>query len=303
MSVSYLFAPKELRRRRRWLNRWWPSVRLRTDPLQQMRVDGRYAPVSIANWKLIPAVARSLLSTRVMRPLTFAADRRLTVVIPYRDREQHLQQLLPVLQAKLQEQRLNYRILVVEQENGERFNRGRLLNAGIHYSADASDYYCLHDVDAVPLVANYACPSQPLRLVNKIVGLHGKSRHNDYYFSGAVSIRKDQVHAANGFSNEYWGWGKEDDDFFFRLLLTELLCYYDLEGTYQDLPNPPHQQVQRPYPWTPPHVRRNRQRRSLLLRGLADPADDGLNTLRYEVIEHLDLSDAGQRYEKIRVRW
>jgi hypothetical protein len=303
LSVSYLFAPKELRRRRRWLNRWWPSVRLRSDPLQQLRVDGRYVPVSIANWKLIPSVARSLLSTRIARPLTFADDRRLTVVIPYRDREQHLHQLMPVLQEKLREQRLDYRIVVVEQENGSKFNRGRLLNAGIHYAADATDYYCLHDVDAVPIVANYACPSQPLRLVNKLIGLQGKSRHNDHYFSGAVSIRKDQVQAANGFSNEYWGWGKEDDDFFFRLLLTELLCYYDLEGTYQDLPNPPHQQVQRRYPWAPAHVRRNRQRRSLLLRGLVDPADDGLNTLRYEVVERSGSAEYGPAYEKIRVRW
>ena len=307
MSVSYLLAPKELPRPRRWLNRWWPSVRLRTDPLQQLRVDGRYAPVSIANWKLIPSVARGLLSARIVQPLTFAHDRRLTIVIPYRDREQHLRQLLPVLREKLAEQQLNHRVLVVEQEAGERFNRGRLLNAGIHYAAEASDYYCLHDVDAVPVIANYACPSQPLRLVNRIIGSHAKSRHNDYYFSGAVSIRKDQVQAANGFSNEYWGWGKEDDDFFFRLLLAELLCYYDLEGTYQDLPNPPHQQLQRRYPWAPPHVRRNRQLRSRLLRGLDDPARDGLSTLRYEVVDRSDLSAFGAGpetgYEKIRVRW
>ena len=303
MSVSYLFAPKELRRRRRWLNRWWPSVRLRTDPLQQLCVEDRYAPVSIANWKLIPSIARGLLKTRVARPLTFAPDRRLTVVIPYRDREQHLQQLLPALSAKLREQQIAHRVLVVEQQSGEKFNRGRLLNAGIHDAAEHTDYYCLHDVDAVPLVANYACPSQPLRLVNKIIGAQGKSRHNDYYFSGAVSIRKDQVYAANGYSNEYWGWGKEDDDFFFRLLLTELLCYYDLEGTYQDLPNPPHQQLHRRYPWAPAHVRRNRQRRSLLLRGVADPGDDGLSTLRHEVIERSELPGYGPGYEKIRVRW
>src|SRR3990170_3430246 len=80
LSVSYLFASKESRRPRRWLNRWWPSVRLRTDPLQQLRVDGRYAPVSIANWKLIPGMARRLLAARVARPLTFAPDRRLTIV-------------------------------------------------------------------------------------------------------------------------------------------------------------------------------------------------------------------------------
>lgn len=303
MSVSYPLAHTEARRRRRWLDRWWPSARLGADPLGQLRVDGRYVPVSIANWKLIPPMARGLLAARVARPLGFAADRRLTVVIPYRDREQHLRQLLPVLQDQLRRQRLNYRILVVEQESGGKFNRGRLLNAGMHYSAEASDYYCLHDVDAVPIVANYACPSQPLRLVNKVVGSASKSRHSDYYFSGAISIRKEQVQAANGYSNEYWGWGKEDDDFYFRLLLAQLLCYYDLEGTYQDLPNPPHQQVQRRYPWAPAHIRRNRQRRSLLLRGLMDPAADGLSTLRYEVLERSGDAEHGPAYEKIRIRF
>ena len=148
MSVSYLFAPKELRRPRRWLNRWWPSVRLRTDPLQQLRIEERYAPVSIANWKLIPSMARNLLDARIARPLSFASDRRLTVIIPYRDRERHLQQMLPVLLEKLQEQRLSARVLVVEQEDDARFNRGRLLNAGMHDSAERSDYFCLHDVDA-----------------------------------------------------------------------------------------------------------------------------------------------------------
>ena len=66
MSVSYFFAPMEPTRGRQWLNRWTPSRRLRRDPLQDLLVDGRYAPVSIANWKLIPSVARRLLAP-VMR--------------------------------------------------------------------------------------------------------------------------------------------------------------------------------------------------------------------------------------------
>src|SRR5688500_2594431 len=104
LSVSDLFAPMEPRRTQSWVNRSWPSRRLRVDPLQDLCVDGRYAPVSIANWKLIPTVTRELLALRVPRPLSFAADRRLSVVIPYRDREQHLSQLLPALTAKLAEQ-------------------------------------------------------------------------------------------------------------------------------------------------------------------------------------------------------
>jgi len=291
----------ELTRGQRWLNRWWPSRRLRTDPLQELLVDGRYAPVSIANWKLIAPVARSLLVRRVPRPLSFNADRRLTVVIPFRDREQHLAELLPVLKAQLHAQQIQHRIVVVEQAPGSLFNRGRLINIGVHFTADSSDYYCLHDVDAIPLSANYSCPSQPLRLVNRIQsnGTAAQKRHNDYYFSGAVSIRKEQMFAVNGFSNEYWGWGKEDDDFFFRLLLAGHLCYFDQQGEFHDLPNPKHQQVKRSGWATPAHVRRNRRQRSRLLRGLVDPAEDGLNTLRYEVTGHVQGADC----ERICVRW
>ena len=295
MSVPYFLDPVAPSRGSRWLNRWLPSRRLRTDPLQGLSVEGRYGPVSIANWKLIPSMARTVLAGRVFRPLSFAADRRLTVVVPYRDREQHLAQLVPALMGALREQGVRRRIVIVEQESGQPFNRGRLLNIGMQFTADTTDYYCLHDVDAVPIVANYACPSQPLRLVTKLISPQGEGRQRTcHYFSGAVCVRKDQVFAANGFSNEYWGWGKEDDDFFFRLLLAGYLCYFDGEGAFRDLPNPEHQGLPRPS-----YVRQNRRRRSLLLRGLTDPADDGLSTVRYELLEHVEHAD----YERIRVRW
>jgi hypothetical protein len=299
LSEPFTFPAMPLPALQRWLNRFWPSKRLRRDPLSEWRVDDRYAPVSIANWKLTPSMRALLLQRRVARALTFSADRRLTIVIPFRDREPHLRALLPVLTKVLHEQRIRHRILVVEQQPGGLFNRGRLINIGMHHTAEDSDYYCLHDVDALPVIANYSCPSQPLRLVSKTLVDEGESQRTDYYFSGAVSIRKEQVFAANGYSNEYWGWGKEDDDFFFRLLLAGYLCYYDLQGTFHDLPNPKHQQVQRKSPATPPHVRQNRQRRSRLLRGLLDPAQDGLSTLRYEVIERIQAGD----HERIRIRW
>jgi hypothetical protein len=298
LPASSCYAPPELSRGHRWLNRWWPSRRLRWDPLQGLRIDERYAPVSIANWKLVPTMARILLARRVTRPLSFHDDRRLTVVIPYRDRAEHLARLLPQLTARLREQNINYRILVVEQEVGEMFNRGRLLNAGMQYAADFSDYYCFHDVDTVPIVANYACPSQPLRLVNTVQNQSGERAHMAHYFSGAISIRKDQAFAVNGFSNEYWGWGKEDDDFYFRLLLAGFVCYFDLKGSFQDLPNPPHQCIRRA-PLPPTHLKLNRRRRSLLLRGLTVPADDGVKTLKFNVVERVVNDD----YEHITVRW
>lgn len=285
-----------LTRAERIFSRWWPSRRVGKDPLEQWRVDGRYAPVTIANWKLTPWMRAALLRRRVAQPLSFSKG-RLTIVIPFRDRDEHLRRLLPPLTTVLRDQQIEYRILIVEQAVPGLFNRGRLLNIGVHHAAPASDYYCLHDVDAIPVRANYACPSQPMRLVNAIDRPEGETHRAQHYFSGAVSVRKEQIFAANGFSNDYWGWGKEDDDFFFRLLLAGFLCYVDTEGRYLDLPNPGIVRTSSASKLA--HTKQNRKRRSLLVRGCLDPSEDGLNTLAYEVLEKADYEE----YSKIRVSW
>jgi N-terminal region of glycosyl transferase group 7/N-terminal domain of galactosyltransferase len=283
----------------RLLYRFWPSQRLNMDPLGDHQVGQRYFPVTIANWKLISPIACLLLARRVPQTLEFRSDARLTIVIPFRDREAHLRQLLPPLTAKLAEQAIRYRILIVEQEAGRAFNRGKLINVGFVHAQATTDYYCIHDVDAIPVEANYRCPSQPLRLVTRLLSTNRpESICPTHYFSGAVSVLKEQVLAVNGFSNEYWGWGKEDDEFLFRLQLAGYLCYFDSQGAYHDLPNPGEQQVVRPATRPPPHVRMNRARRSRLLRGLIDPGEDGISTLRYELLASEDCGT----HERIRVR-
>lgn len=282
----------------RMLARWWPSRRLGWDPLADLTVDGRYVPVSIANWKLTPWMRRTVLDRRHRVQLQFDASRRLTIVIPFRDREAHLLRLLPELISILQRQSVRARVLVVEQVPGGLFNRGKLLNAGMHASAADTDYYCLHDVDAVPVEANYECPSQPLRLVNTVLREGQAEQRTAHYFSGAVSVRKEQIFAANGYSNEYWGWGKEDDDLFFRLLLAGFVSYFDTRGVFRDLPNPKHQQVSRKPRGRPSFVAANRARRSSLLRGLSDPAADGLSNLRYEIVDRQQR----ESHELLRVR-
>ncbi|XP_049591147.1 uncharacterized protein [Syngnathus scovelli] len=39
------------------------------------------------------------------------------------------------------------------------------------------------------------------------------------YFGGVVAVTPDQYRKMNGFSNQYWGWGREDDDLWQRVAL------------------------------------------------------------------------------------
>jgi hypothetical protein len=54
------------------------------------------------------------------------------------------------------------------------------------------------------------------------------------YFGGAVLFTKEQVEATNGYSNDYWDWGMEDDDLFWRCHLEGLTNDTYLPGTLKD---------------------------------------------------------------------
>ena len=45
----------------------------------------------------------------------------------------------------------------------------------------------------------------------------------DGYFSGAIIFAEDGYRRINGYSNDYWGWGGEDDDLLTRQDLTNLV--------------------------------------------------------------------------------
>ena len=114
------------------------------------------------------------------------------IVVPYRDREAHLNAFLANLHPFLQRQQLAYTIFIVEQTSEDcssgisikllrhfivrlcthadssSFNRGMLMNIGyveaLNQSSNPFDCFYFHDVDLVPEDDrhSYACP-EPLR--------------------------------------------------------------------------------------------------------------------------------------------
>lgn len=147
---------------------------------------------------------------------------KLGICIPYRDRKEHLERLIPHLTRHLNAQGIEHKFYVGHQVDNELFNRGAMKNiAAQHAFDDGCDYIVWHDVDMLPHDdCDYSYPSElPTHIATKL------SKYNygigyDQYFGGAVLFTKEQVEKTNGYSNEYWDWGQEDDDLFWR-------CYFE----------------------------------------------------------------------------
>lgn len=192
------------------------------------------------------------------------------IVIIYRDREKQLKIFLSYMHYFLQEQRLCYRIFVVEQNNNKAFNRAKLFNIGATVAMDLN-YTCLilQDVDLLPLnKANlYACSKKPRHMSSCL----DTFRFNLPYkglFGGAIAILSDQFEKVNGFSNLYDGWGGEDDDLLKRLQSNEL----DIIRFSPDVSKYTMLYHKRQVP--------NEGRRVLLFNALSRMLYDGLNSLK-----------------------
>jgi len=128
----------------------------------------RFTPVRVDKNKVTNSIRNQVLSKRqLQKPLTIERGKKLLVIIPYRDREQHLNALLPELQSSLSAQGIDYHLVISEQAPGKLFNKGRLINVAAKVMLNDVDYLCIHDVDNVPESAEYGCPSQPMRLIGK----------------------------------------------------------------------------------------------------------------------------------------
>lgn len=157
---------------------------------------------------------------------------KLSIVVPYRDREEHLSKFIPTLENSEYLKELDFEILIVEQDSEKPFNRGKLLNIGFSESKE-SDYFCFHDVDMLPLVSDYSRVFNPTHLAAEAEQFGFKLPYNGY-FGGVTLFDKNSFQRVNGFSNDYWGWGAEDDDILFRCKVLEIKTSRK-KGRYQSL--------------------------------------------------------------------
>ena len=159
-----------------------------------------------------------------------------TLVVPYRATNQPFRaEQLERFRAHMAEHLPLSPIVVAEQaDDGRLFNRGALLNLGV--SKTSAPLICLHDVDLLPgedVMHTYLDPL-PLGTVRHI-GRAWKRYDADSYLGGILLLRKSDYVRVNGFPNDFWGWGGEDDELRDRLEDAGVRVQRVHEGTVHDL--------------------------------------------------------------------
>ncbi|XP_041729211.1 beta-1,4-galactosyltransferase 3 [Coregonus clupeaformis] len=156
------------------------------------------------------------------RPPDCEAQHRTAIIIPHRNREHHLKFLLYYLHPFLQRQQLNYGIYVIHQAGNYTFNRAKLMNVGFREAMREEDWDCLffHDVDLIPEDDRntYMCDVNPKHAAIAMDKFGYKLPYK-MYFGGVSALSPLHYLKMNGFPNNYWGWGGEDDDIGVRVSL------------------------------------------------------------------------------------
>ena len=166
-----------------------------------------------------------------------------SVILCYRDREEHLKILAPRLKLIFGE---DAEIIVVEQNNQDNLLRGNLRNVGAQQAK--GDILIFHDVDHYPvgdvihLVKEQYDPPEdvdvwlPIKYAtyvdNKLKPLpieevpsgyrHFKDAVDESFYGGVIVFRREAFFQINGYNSLYRGWGLEDDD------LRERIHHYGL---------------------------------------------------------------------------
>lgn len=126
------------------------------------------------------------------------------LIVPYRNRRQHLG-----IFTRHWAQFMDMPILIVEQ--GEKpFNRAKLLNIG--FLESQSDFVIFSDIDMLPL-ENVFQPAEVAHLAGRASQFRYKMPYPTY-FGGVCMFSREAFIKCNGFSNNFWGWGSEDDEMY-----------------------------------------------------------------------------------------
>ena len=146
-------------------------------------------------------------------------NKKLAICVPYRNREAHLNKFVPYLSNFLLKRKIEHKFFICHQADKKLFNRGKTKNIAFDIAKqEGFDYFAFHDIDMLPEDDNcdYSYPVKNPIHTAVYISDYDYNLPSQEYFGGCVIFTKEQFEKVNGYFNDYWGWGSEDDDLFWR---------------------------------------------------------------------------------------
>jgi hypothetical protein len=149
------------------------------------------------------------------------------ILVPYRDNpaKERSPQLKAFVDHFSKSPWNKFPVYVMEQsEDNRAFNRGALLNVGARLAKKHS-HLILHDVDLLPdtsMVSYYTMiPTHPVH-----IGTVWRTKYtSERFLGGILSLRWKEFETVNGYPNQFWGWGGEDDVLRNRFIKSKIPIY------------------------------------------------------------------------------
>jgi hypothetical protein len=175
-------------------------------------------------------------------PIVKSHRNKCAIIISYRkhpvqNREGQLQKIIPYLEKMLKSPWFKYKIYIIEQSDDDnKFNRGKLLNVGYKVALkDKCKYFIFHDVDlladtnAIKYYQIY--PDKMIHIAN----IWTEKYSYENFIGGIISVNNNDFKKINGFPNNYWGWGGEDDEMLRRIRINKLQVYKPTQGNITEM--------------------------------------------------------------------
>lgn len=144
---------------------------------------------------------------------------KLAILVPFRDRFEELMEFVPFMQKYLSRQKVRHHIFVINQMDSHRFNRASLINIGYIVSKKDCDYVAMHDVDLLPRNNDLSYRFDVVK--DGPHHLASPELHPNYHYpkfvGGILLMQSKHFELVNGLSNNFWGWGREDDELYMRM--------------------------------------------------------------------------------------
>jgi hypothetical protein len=160
----------------------------------------------------------------------------IAIIIPHQNNIQDLQKLISQFQSEnmikiLKSNRMD--LFIIDQNNADKFNRGLLLNIGflIAMKNFSYDRYIFHDVNYIPDEELF---NLYFKFINYNIHYVSPEFNNSptNFIGGVFAIKKEDFEKINGFPNNFFGQGVEDEAFYNRCAKSNLVIYRPNKGSF-----------------------------------------------------------------------